>query len=388
MIRLARAMAQLVLASLLLSPTVPVHAQAGSSLHQMVLDPASIEWHRGVFQNHGWEQELDQCPAYGQGPWPVGYDHNVATFWFGDSYENCVFETAIWFDLSAINQLPGAVITTATLTYTDAIDEERDGDGSLVPDPSAINQDATWQSCTAQLGVPNGDAHGHSGLIGYTSDNSLSRLDRTSWDVTNVAQRWYYHPEDANTGLVLLGYDEGTDFSNNAACISGLDNIKLTVDFVSNNPTSTPTQTLLQRTGASGRASTGALPTATPTPLAIDISKMRQIKLTPTPTPANPAAISKVLPDLRISGVDTNGVANTHGIEPTCTAGQPITFTVHVTNRRRDRDDRVRRDLAEGGRRTRRDDHRGSAFARGGVQQHHWRYPAGCRPAWLRGDGQ
>jgi hypothetical protein len=324
--------AQLVLASLLLLPAMPAGAQSASSQHRLVLDPSSIEWHRSIFENHGWEQPLDACPAYGRGPWPVGYDHNVATFWFGDGYQNCVFETGLWFDLSGVSQYTGAVITQARLTYSDGIAEERDGDGSSVPDPSAINQDAVWESCTARLGVPNDDWRGRAGLIPYTSDESVARLDRTTWDVTEQAQRWYYHPDDENTGLVLVGYDEGTDFSNNAACISGLDNVKLTVDLVSTDPTSTPTPTFLQQVGNGSRVGRGALPASTSTPLVINIEKMRPIAVTPTPTPANLGAISKILPDLTISGVEINGVANTHGVQPTCSVGQPLHFTVHVKN--------------------------------------------------------
>jgi hypothetical protein len=321
----------LILAGLLLLPAVPARAQPAASQHQLVLDPANVGWKRAIFQNHGWEQDLDECANYGRGPWPVGYEHHVATFWFGDSYENCVFETAVRFDLSKVHQYSGAVITGARLTYTDGVDELRDGDASLIADPKQLNQNAVWESCTAQAAVPNDDWRGQNDLISYTLDDEVRRLDSTIWDVTNRAQHWYYEPDDQNTGLVLLGYDEGTDFSNNAACISGLDRFKLTVDFVANDPTSTPTPTFLQHVGASGRAASGALPTATATVPAYS-RYVGLATLLGTPTPPPDSTVSKVLPDLVIAAVETNGFPNTHGLEPTCPAGQAVTFTVHVKN--------------------------------------------------------
>jgi hypothetical protein len=60
--------------------------------------------------------------------------------------------------------------------------------------------------------------------------------------VTSPARRWYTYP-DQQRHLVLVGYDEGTDFSNDAHCVSNVDNLKLTVDVVSNDPTPTLTPT-------------------------------------------------------------------------------------------------------------------------------------------------
>jgi uncharacterized repeat protein (TIGR01451 family) len=322
-----------ILAALLLLPALPARAEPSASQHQLVLDPAYLSWQRSIFQNHGWEQDLDDCPPYGGGPWPVGFQHEVDTFWFGDSYENCVFETALRFDLSKLHQYSGAVLIRARLTYTDAVFQLRDGDGSLVGDPQQVQHDATWDSCTAQAAVPNTDWRGQKGILPYTVDPEVQRLDRTTWDVTNQAQRWYYQSDDQNTGLVLLGYDEGTDFSNNASCISGLDNFKLTLDFVSNDPTATPTPTFLQHVGDSGRAASNSLPTPTATLPAVHRSDgLGFILGTPTPLPDKNGSVSKVLPDLLITGVATNGIDNTHGVEPICQAGQPITFTVHVKN--------------------------------------------------------
>jgi uncharacterized repeat protein (TIGR01451 family) len=310
-----------------------VGAQPAFSQHTLVLEPSFVFWHRDIFQNHGWEQDLDECPAFGRGPWPVGYQHHVATFWFGDSYENCVFETAVSFDLSGLHQYPGAVITQARLSYTDGVDELLDGDGWPTGDPHDVQQDAVFGSCAAQLGTPNDDGwRGPGGLIPHTLGDDVKRLDRTTWDVTNHAQRWYSGLEDQNSGLVLVGYDEGTDFSNNAACISGLDNFKLAVDFVSNDPTPTPTPTFLQRVETGGNAASGALPTAAPTLPPFHRSEVAPLLGTPTPTPVGSGAVSRVLPDFVISGVETNGYPNTRGLEPTFSAGQPITFTIHVKN--------------------------------------------------------
>ncbi len=65
---------------------------------------------------------------------------------------------------------------------------------------------------------------------------------------------------------------------------------------------------------------------STPTPLAIDISKLRQIG-TATSTAAN----GPRLPDLSVSGVDTVSVLPTGAVQA-CGADQSTTFTVHIEN--------------------------------------------------------
>src|SRR5262249_43342045 len=143
----------------------------------------------------------------------------------------------------------------------------RRGDGSDAGDPYDLNQDAVWSSCTAQVAVPNDDWRGAGGLISYSRDDTtLLRLDRSTWDVTNQARHWFYDPDYLNNGLVLLGYDEGTNFSNDAECISALSNVKLSVQFAWNGPppTPTPTPNLVERAQETGNARAVATPTARP----------------------------------------------------------------------------------------------------------------------------
>jgi hypothetical protein len=181
------------------------------------------------------------------------------------------------------------------------------------------------------VAVPNAEWRSQSGLIPHTLDENVTRLDRTTWDVTNQAQTWYFQSDDRNTGLVMVGYDEGSDFSNDADCLSIVTSVRLTVDFVSEDPTLTPTPTFLQQVEANGRSSSGGLPSGTP--LVYHYSPgFEPFVPTATPTPPPDAAVSKVLPDLLISGVETNGVNNSRDVQPPCSAGQDMIFTVHVKN--------------------------------------------------------
>jgi hypothetical protein len=226
------------------------------------------------------------------------------------------------FDLSGVHQYSGAVITKARLMYADQIVQLQAADGSVVGDPYDVNHDAVWGSCAAQIGVPNDDWRGQSGLVPSALDDTLGRLDRVSWDVTNQARHWYYDPDYLNTGLMLRGYDEGTDYSNDAACISVLSEFKLHVDFVGEDlPTPVPTLPDFV-VGAVGHIA------PTPTP---KVSPQINVVATSTPTPPSMVAVGPPLPALVISRVETNSTLPS-GLTVACAAGRGTTFTVRVKN--------------------------------------------------------
>ena len=319
---LRRRLTAIPLAALLLLPAASARADqpTGASAHVLVLDPLDVEAPAASFG-----EDLPCINAL------VGYQHLVDTSVFGDSYWNCVHQMTLYFNVwDPLQQYPGAVITQARLSYDDEVREVATGDGSQVSDPHDVQQDAVWGSCVGGIGIPNDDwSPGLPGLVPYWVDDTVVRQDRTTWDVSSPARRWYvnYANLQAQMHLVLVGYDEGTEFSNNAACVSALNSFKLTLEFVSNDPTPTPTPTptpnLAQQALAGGRAGSGALPTDTPTP--VPFHRTDGPAYLPTATPSSNVAISRAVPDLVIAAVD---VASS---QPAPRCGL-MSFTAHVKN--------------------------------------------------------
>ncbi len=308
------AVAGAVLLALIGTGGMPAAAQ-GASQHSLVLDPSFVHSGAASFHDNKIGDNFVSCDD--DAPLPVGYWHATAYDPLGDTFHNCVYESAVRFDLGSIHQYSGAVVTQARLSYDDDIALLRRPDWSPAGDPHDLNDDAVWNSCTAQVGVPNDDWRGETGLIPYSPDETIDRLDRTTWDVTNQVRHWYYDPDYLNNGLMLLGYDEGTNFSNNAACVSYLSNVKLTVDFVSNDPTPVTIDIDKMRRAL-----------ATPTPVTIDVSKMHPISVS---TPSSVVGVGPALPDLTVSSVDTVSYLKS-GLGQVCGADRGTTFTVHVKN--------------------------------------------------------
>jgi hypothetical protein len=209
------------------------------------------------------------------------------------------------FDVSELHLRQDTVINGARLSYDDQTIQLQRGDGSTTDDPRDIQHDAVWNSCVANVGVPNDDWRGQSGLVSYNLEETASRVDRTTWDITNRVRQWFTNPDDFNTGLVLMGFDEGTNFSNDAPCVSLLSSFKLSVDFTSIDPT--------------------------PTPLVIDVGKLHRIQLSPTVAPVNVSGLGPALPDLVVTRVDTVSYLSS-GLGQVCGAGRDTMFTIHVAN--------------------------------------------------------
>ncbi len=278
------------LAVLLLVPffgvrTTPVSAQSGSSQHTLTLDPALVHWAAAGFSNSTFDD--NECvPDFPDSQIQVGYTHSTdVSSIASDTFVNCVYQTAVRFDLSPVHQYPGAVITSATVHYDEQIIKLRDPNGyepaNGTPD---VFPDAVVGTCVGRIGIPTEEWDGTRGLIPNDSDATVQRVAGPVWDVTDQANHWYLYPDDPNLGLMFAGYDEGGEFSNQAECVSVLSHVQLIVELVANDPTSTPTPTFLQRVGDASRASSGALPSPTSTPLVIDVGKLHPIVVQPTPT--------------------------------------------------------------------------------------------------------
>ena len=108
---------------LLMTGTVnaePAAAPADATQHTVVLTPQVV--HTGV------EEYKSDIPLLeGDGPpcsadeGQVGYTH-LTFVTLRDTYDNCVWQTAVRFDLGELSQYSEAIITKATLTYTDSVD--------------------------------------------------------------------------------------------------------------------------------------------------------------------------------------------------------------------------------------------------------------------------
>jgi hypothetical protein len=176
--------------------------------------------------------------------------------------------------------------------------------------------------------VPTAEWRHDIGLTPNVDDETIERLDGSTWTVTNQVNHWYFEPDYKNFGLLFLGYDEGDQFSNNASCLSTLNDLKLQLDFVANDtPTPTATPNLAERANGNGNAA--IVPTPTPFPFVRSIGAGQ---LLPTPLPVDPNGIKPVRAYLVVSGVETLGQKDARGLTPLCSAGQATTFTVHLKN--------------------------------------------------------
>jgi hypothetical protein len=305
-----------------LSPVATVvAAPAGSSEHTLVLRPqvghTGVEDFRSdnLFDGSGTSCNADELL--------VGYFHTIDVN-IQDSWENCVYQTGVRFDVSPLHDYPGAVVTDARLSYQEDFRTLLLPDGHPAANPYDLNGDAVWGSCVARLTVPTADWRNDIGLTPNQDDELIDRLDSTSWTVTNQVNHWYFEPDYQNFGLLLLGYDEGDQFSNRAACLSAVSDFRLTLQFTSNDTPDTAQRALDNR-----RAAIGPVPTAAP---AVDSSRAVSLVPTATPLPANPNGVKPARPDLVISSVETSGQKDARGLTPLCSAGQSTTFTVHVKN--------------------------------------------------------
>jgi hypothetical protein len=229
--------------------TVP-RAVASANEQTTTLGPShtrdALDW--GAGGGFADDDPLIWCGAPGG---RVGYGHTTVAHVFGaDTYLSCVYDLAVRFDLSEIHQHAGAIITHAELLYDEQQQREdlRDADGNPA-DPATIGgaQSGGYESCIWQLRVPTENwtewPDFHRGLIPADEDPRIARLGTTRWDVTNQASHWYFgwqQDPDENFGLVLRGYDEQLAFSNNAACLSTLGDLKLVVSYTSNDPAPPP----------------------------------------------------------------------------------------------------------------------------------------------------
>lgn len=214
---------------------------AHASDHTIMFNPSETYTYQS--EDHGGTYHDGCTVTYPPGTLLVGYYHFASTHLVGDYFQDCVHQTALRFDLSQIHQYPGAVPTRATLTYTDSVaDYDLQLDDRPIADPHEIHGDAaTWgRTCVYQMNIPTSDWRGGQGFVPNTSYDSVYRTNATTWDVTNEARNWYSEPDYANYGLMFRGFDENGGFINTAACVSQLSNIKLQVDFVSNDPPAPP----------------------------------------------------------------------------------------------------------------------------------------------------
>jgi hypothetical protein len=301
-------------------------AVASASEHTATLTPSHVreasEWGGGgLFAD-------STCTDLGSAV--VGYSHFVISRPIVvDDYHNCVHELAVRFDMGEIHQHAGAVVTRAELRYDEQPIDALDPDGHDT-DPASVGGDQSqgYESCVWLIWVPsqNWTAWGeyHRGLVPSDDDPLITRLGTTRWDVTNQASHWYFGGQqdpDQNFGLVLTGYDEWLGYSNNAACLSDVSNLKLVVTYVADDPAPpppTPTPNLAQRTGQAGRS--GAVPGLNVQSAALPPPPE------PPPAPAPALASAPAPADLRVTKLQLARKAS-----PTCVAG-PNQVTVAVQN--------------------------------------------------------
>src|SRR5260370_114250 len=108
--RLRATVALLPLAVAIATAGVPAQL-AHASVHTLTLAPADTA---SMLQN---SSNFDGFCGVAD----VGYSHYFDRSFVGDYYNDCVYETAMRFDLSQIHQFPGAIVSKATLTYTDSL---------------------------------------------------------------------------------------------------------------------------------------------------------------------------------------------------------------------------------------------------------------------------
>ena len=162
---------------------VPAHAQPSAAQHTLELTPSVV--HAGVedFKSDSWPFGSDDPGCGGSGA-QVGYTHLVDVN-VRDTYRNCVWQAALRFDLSPLQRHFGAVITDATLTYAESFNALLLPDGHPAANPFDLNEDAVWGSCVSRLTVPTADWRNDIGLTPNADDDTIERLDGTTWVVTN-----------------------------------------------------------------------------------------------------------------------------------------------------------------------------------------------------------
>jgi hypothetical protein len=147
--------------------------------------------------------------------------------WFSDggilasSKDDSVYQSAIKFDLSQIH----GTVEQATLLYTDSPNALLNGDGQYDPGPGPGPR-----TCANALGLPSVYwLDGYDGLLPNDNANVGDSSRPGSWDVANVVEHWVVYGD--NNGFVLRGDNESFP-DNNAACLTGVSNIRLVVNWV------------------------------------------------------------------------------------------------------------------------------------------------------------
>jgi hypothetical protein len=196
------------------------HTPTPTKNHTATLTPSNV---RTFGKNvHTSDMEIQYTPSIPPGGAAVGYIN-----WFDDngilaaSKDDSVYQGAIKFDLSQIH----GIVEQATLLYTDSPNALLNGDGQYDPGPGPGPR-----TCANALGLPSVYwLSGYDGLLpnddAVVGDNSRPG----SWDVTNRVEHWVVY--DDNNGFVLRGDNESFP-DNNAACLTGVSNIRLVVSWV------------------------------------------------------------------------------------------------------------------------------------------------------------
>jgi hypothetical protein len=326
--RLAPVWRALLTGGLLMVVTSPGSAGAAAARDRsLTLNPS---YTRNACADFHSDELIDQITGFGPGDDPScnGDSQDQA---LGDRFDNNVYEVGLHFDLGPIHGYPQSIITRAVLSYDELFVGSLLPDGRRASDPHDVQDSAVFGSCVMDVQVPDGDWHYDLGLIAHSTDETVDRLDKTHWDVTNQVQHWYTEPAYANHGLVLVGFDEGQQYSNNAACWSLLRDFQLEVQFVGDDPPAPV------NTGATERVPGRVLPpneiglpqVAVPTPVPPRGGNAAQISNVPADDRQPASGASHI--DLTVSGYDVQSRAGGK-TSPGCQANADVTFTARIQN--------------------------------------------------------
>ena len=181
-------------ATLGLGLTAP--AALGATNHSITVGASDVEEMSGVISGGAF---VEFCGSdFGD----VGYVNHNGDF----GHNDCLNQVAARFDVSALHQYPGAVPTRAIMTHTESIVNLAETDGTSLLGNDGQPMIGGNPTCIDQIVIPAQDWRGTSDLIAGDTDTLLTRLDNTTWDVTNEVAAWYSFGDQRNFGLVFQGY--------------------------------------------------------------------------------------------------------------------------------------------------------------------------------------